>query len=164
MTKDEFSKVASDFFEHQKKFKLVQSKFEDLKSKFYLQADAYFENKESTQEFSFYDSRLKVVKSQRITIEFDVRKLKRKLDKKLYKSITDKVVMINDLDSLISYLRKCNVDPTVFKSFLNINESVNKKELDRLEELGKISKEDLDGCYKVKAGSSYYMVKEEKSE
>ena len=60
---------------------------------------------------------------------------------------------------LITYLQECGVDPKIFKSFISVEESVDVKELERLEELGKISKEQLKGCYSVKCQKPYYQVR-----
>ena len=59
---------------------------------------------------------------------------------------------------MIAYLKECNVDPKIFKSFLIVSKTVDTKELDRLDELGKISTEQVKGCYTIKRQKPYFTV------
>ena len=85
-----------------------------------------------------------------------------KLEKVLGKKISDNVIIkkyeIVDMFGLIAYLKECNVDPKIFKSFLSVTKSVDVKELERLDELGKISIEQLNGCYTVNKQKPYFTV------
>jgi hypothetical protein len=62
------------------------------------------------------------------------------------------------MNGLITYLKDCGISPKVFKSFISVRKTVNTKELDRLEELGKITAEQIKGCYTVKSQSPYFTV------
>jgi len=59
---------------------------------------------------------------------------------------------------LITYLKECGIDPKVFKSFISVRKTVDTKELDRLEELGMITAEQIKGCYTVKNQNPYFTV------
>ena len=149
-----------NFFQEQKKFKRSKAEFEKSKSEFYESMSNYFgpcdteikfdcKNKD---ELSDSGGKYFVVKKLvRSTVEFD--------SAKLAKSLTglgfclDDIILkryeVSDMKGLISYLKECNVNPSIFKSFLTVSSSVNSQELNRLEEIGKLSLDDIKGCYPV---------------
>lgn len=75
------------------------------------------------------------------------------------KDVIDKSYTITDINRLIVYLKSCGVDPKVFKSFINVTKTVDEKKLDKLADLGLISKEQLEGCYTLKRQKPYFTVK-----
>ena len=95
---------------------------------------------------------------QKSSVEFDPDKLAKALGKQLAKQVIIKKYEITDMDALIAYLKECDVDPKIFKSFLNVSQSVDIQELDRLEEIGKITAEQVKGCYTVKRQKPYFTV------
>ena len=62
------------------------------------------------------------------------------------------------MNGLVTYLKECGISPKVFKSFISVRKTVNTKELDKLEELGKITAEQIKGCYTVKSQNPYFTV------
>ena len=62
------------------------------------------------------------------------------------------------MPALVTYLKECGVDPKIFKSFIVTTKSVDTKELDRLEEIGKITTSQVQGCYTVKNQKPYFTV------
>lgn len=156
---DECVQSVLKFFEKQKKFKQVQTQFNELKAQFNSDMEDYFEcegiSKMDIDEF--IDGNLVVNRIQKSSVEFDADKLEKALGK-FAKDVIIKRHEIIDMIGLIAYLKECGVDPKIFKSFLNVSKSVDTKELDRLEELGKITVEQIQGCYTIKPQNPYFTV------
>lgn len=158
-------KSVLSFFEEQKEFKQAQTKHEELKTKFYSDMEELFDSekidKSCSFSYSYYadsELNLEVNKVQKSSVIFDADKLEKTLSKEICKDVIIKRYEVNDMFGLIAYLKEHNVDPKVFKSFLTITKSVDVKELERLEELGKITVEQLKGCYLVKKQKPYFTV------
>lgn len=105
-------------------------------------------------------TRVRVTKIRRNKILWNVVKLKKKLDKKLYKQVVTKEYTINDMNGLVEYLKSCGVNPKKFKQFIDVDETLNEAELDRLYDTGKITKEQLDGCYVSELSEPYIRLTE----
>lgn len=151
------------FFERQSRFKQEQSQFNELKAQFSSDMEDYFECEgiDKSLTFSYDDlveSDLVVNRIQKSSVEFDPDKLAKALGKQLAKQVIIKKYEITDMDALIAYLKECDVDPKIFKSFLNVSQAVDTQELDRLEEIGKITAEQVKGCYTVKRQKPYFAV------
>lgn len=86
--------------------------------------------------------KLKVTKVRRKKLIWKFEKLKQNISKQLYKEVVNKTYKVNDMDGLIKYLKQCGVDAKKFKKFIDVEESMDEAELDRMYETGKISKED----------------------
>ena len=162
---EECRQVVIDFHKKQTEFKELQSQLNGDKAEFNSIMEAFFkgENLDKTAVFSICGvdgmcERYTVSRIQRTSVDFDPERLEKSLGKEISKSVINKSYEITDIDGLIGYLKECGVDPKVFKSFLNVYKSVNYDELDRLEELGKISKEHVEGCYTVKRQKPYFTV------
>lgn len=147
------------FFEKQKRFKQIQAQYNEAKAQFNSDMENYFEyegiSKMDVNEYA--DGPLVVNRIQKSSVEFDPDKLEKALGK-LAKDIIIKRYEIVDMTGLIAYLKECGVDPKVFKSFLNVSKTVDTRELDRLEELGKITASQVDGCYTIKYQNPYFTV------
>lgn len=157
---DEYHDAVSEFYQKQQKFKSLEAKFKGLKEQFNDDMQELFDLKGDNEPVSYdeFDSKLVVSRTQRVTIQWNPMKLVKALGKSISKQVVLKRYMINDMPALVEYLKECGVDPKVFKSFLDIEESVDQKELERLEELGRISKDQLKGCYTVKCQKPYFTV------
>lgn len=163
LNKNECRQSARRFFEKQSKFKKVQSQFNELKAQFNSDMEDYFEcesiDKSLTIESDdLAESDLVVNRIQKSSVEFNPDKLEKALGKELSKQVIIKRYEITDIDALIAYLKECNVDPKIFKSFLIVSKTVDTNELDRLDELGKISTEQVKGCYTIKRQKPYFTV------
>lgn len=108
--------------------------------------------------------KLKVTRVRKKSILWDIDKLKKKLDKKVIKKIITKKYTINDMNGLVQYLKECGVNPKKFKKFLTVDEELNEIELNRLYDLGEISKEQVNGCYKMEMSEPYIKLTEQKQE
>lgn len=162
---DECRQSVLDFFEEQTKFKAAQSQFNDDKAKFNSLMEAFFKNEALDKSAVFTETSVDgerksytVTRIQKSSVEFDPDKLEKQLPKEIAKEVILKHYEIVDIDGLIAYLKECGVDPKVFKSFLHVSKSVDCTELDRLEELGKISSGQVKGCYTVKRQKPYFTV------
>lgn len=162
-----FKDAVRNFLIEQTVLKNMKENFENVKEQFYKDMDRYFESQELDNNSSVVfeypmlgEGALKVTRIQRATVDFKVDKLEKVLPKKVAKKVIIKRYEVIDMQGLTSYLKKCNVDPQVFKSFLSVSKCVDTKEIDKLEELGKISIEQLKGCYSVKKSNPYYTVSE----
>ena len=162
-----FKEVVRGFLVDQAVFKNMEENFKNVKVKFYEDMNEYFESgvleDDGSAIFNYPDignGALKVTKIQRTSVEFKVDELEKILPKEVAKKTIIKRYEVKDIQGLISYLKKCNVDPNIFKGFLSVTKTVDTKELDKMEELGQISVEQLKGCYTVKKTSPYYTVSE----
>lgn len=100
----------------------------------------------------------RVTKVQRRSISWDIDKLKERVDKSLWTDVIDTTMECIDPVGLAKYARSLGADPKVFRSFFNIRHSANAKEIDRLSEVGKITRADIDGCYEVIESKPWYRV------
>lgn len=150
------------YFQEKKKLESATAQFEEQKEQFYSDMEGYFKDEGITSKEFDYDefdgSQLIVTRNQTSKVIFKIDKLKTALGK-LASGVIHKRYEIADMSGLIAYLKECGVDPKVFKSFLNISESVDEKELDRLFDVGKITKEQVAGCYTVKLNKPYFTVR-----
>lgn len=101
---------------------------------------------------------IKVRKIKPTKIVWDAEKLEKKLDYDVAKMVIEKKYVIDDIDGLISYLKSCGVKPNIFKSFIRVERTINSSEFDRLDKLGVITKEDIEGCYNIVKNKSYIKV------
>lgn len=146
------------------KFNKISKLFEKEKKAFYATMDSYFSSLPDTEstvifEPTLSDITVEVTKVQKTNVIFDANKVEKALGKKLSRDVIIKRCEVIDIESLVDYLKSCDVDPQIFKSFISITKIVDVNELDRLEEVGKITTEQLDGCYEVKNQNPYYTVK-----
>lgn len=164
-----FKDSVRNFLTGQAALKTVKANFEDAKEQFYKDMNEYFEAQELGGNNSIVfdypslgNSALKVTRVQKVNVDFDIEKLEKTLPKDVVKRVVVKRYEVANMEGLISYLKKCNVDPHVFKSFLNVTKHVEVSALDKLEELGEVSVEQLKGCYSVRKSNPYYTVSEVK--
>lgn len=97
---------------------------------------------------------------QSVKVKFDTVKLKKKLDKETFNDVSETVYKINDMQGLVSYLKECDVDPNIFKSFIDVETKINQKKLDNLYDLGEVTEEDIEGCYELQTGNPYFKISE----
>lgn len=158
---EEFRKTVVDFFCKQKEFKQNQAQFGEAKALFYGSMEDYF-SRNGIDNKVVVDGELNgdlvVTRVQSSKVEFNPDKLEKALGKELASSVIHKRYEITDMSGLVAYLKSCGVDPKVFKSFLNVSKTVDTKELDRLEELGKVTTAQVKGCYTIKKQSPYFTV------
>lgn len=163
LTIDDCKELIQEFFEKQTKFKKVQAQFNEFKTQFNSKMEDFFEHENLDKSITFAynkptNNKLVVNRIQKTSVEFNPDKLEKALGKKLSERIITKRYEITDMNALIAYLKECDVDPKIFKSFLSVSKSVDTQELDRLEELGKITTKQIKGCYTIKRQTPYFTV------
>lgn len=164
LNSEECKQAIVTFFQKQKKFKQMQTRFGEIKADFYSDMEDYFEcnnvNGKLTIETDNLDGAesFVVTRIQSSKVEFNANKLEKALGKELAQTVIQKHYEIADMDGLITYLKGYGVNPKVFKSFISVRKTVNTKELDRLEELGMITAEQIKGCYTIKVQNPYFTV------
>lgn len=165
LNSEECKQSILNFFQKQKKFKQIQTRFCEIKADFYNDMEDYFkyndinDGKLTIDCDDFVDAgKFVVTRIQSSRVEFNPDKLEKALGKELSRNVIQKHYEIVDMNGLVTYLKECGIDPKVFKSFVSVRKTVNIKELDKLEELGKITAEQIKGCYTVKSQSPYFTV------
>lgn len=164
LNSEECKQSIENFFQKQKKFKQIQNRFCEIKADFYNDMEDYFKNNNVDGKLTIECDSLNGVKNFVVTriqstkIEFNPDKLEKVLGRELSRDVIQKYYEIVDMNGLITYLKDCGISPKVFKSFISVRKTVNTKELDRLEELGKIIAEQIKGCYTIKSQSPYFTV------
>ena len=153
-----------NFFQKKKRFEQIQTRFGEIKADFYNDMEDYFKHNSINGKLTInggeYDGveSFVVTRIQSSRVEFNPDKLEKVLGKELSHDVIQKHYEIVDMNGLVTYLKECGINPKVFKSFVSVRKTVNTKELDRLEELGKITAEQIKGCYTVKSQSPYFTV------
>lgn len=165
---DEFKRIALLLNQKTKRMKLLQDKYQKIKKDCSEILQQYFNennvNKaasfQTLDKESFVGKCYKVNRVQKSEVIFDEDALEFVLDKETASACITKHYEITDMQGLTMYLKECGVDPAIFRKFLNVQKSVNRQELERLEAVGVIDKEDLVGCYTVKLAQPYFTVSE----
>lgn len=155
--------AAKLYFQAQREYKKAQEKFGEIKKDFYGIMSDYYEYNSIEGGKVFFDEEadsppLVVTRVQNTRIKFDPDKLEKALGKTLSEDVIVKRYSINDMLGLVSYLKQCGVDPKVFKSFITVSKTVDDKALDQLESIGKITAEQIKGCYTVNKDRPYFTV------
>lgn len=148
-----------ELFKITAKFKKIEEEYKQKKQE--LQSVIF---KRGYDEFAIDTPQLgryiKVKPVESYKVIWDVDKLNKKLDKEVMNQIVDKTYTIADFDGLIKYLKSCGVNPKKFASYLNIEKKVNNKKIDELGELGEITLDDIQDCYKKEKISEYIKFSE----
>lgn len=97
-------------------------------------------------------------------VNYDAEKIEKRLDKDLAGKFIEKEYIVNNMNGLISLLKKSGVSASEFKKFIDVKRKVNKSKLDKLSEVGEINVEDIKGCYSVEEISSYIKITEVKGD
>lgn len=168
ISRSDFKAACITLGENSEKYKRQTAEYENVRTNKLKIVGEYFEQNKLDKGITFEmpselsDIQAKTVtitKAQRVSVNFIVDKLKKSLGNKMASNVITKRYEIIDMFGLVKYLKQCNVNPDIFKSFLNVTETVDVKELERLEEIGKISNDELDGCYTVTKGEPYFSIK-----
>lgn len=103
---------------------------------------------------------LRVTRVRKRSVIWDTEKLRKKLTKEQRKKAVQKSYGINNMEGLTKYLKSCGVNPKKFKTFIEVEETVDEKAVEQMYETGELSREDLDGCYRVEIGEPYMRITE----
>lgn len=157
------AEIVRNFYNKQREFSDTKKAFDQLKKSFEEEMELVFvKSKTDSVSFSIgsdYKDELFVVKKRcRTYIKWNFQKLAINLGNKLFKQVVNKKYIVNDMLGLIEYLKSCNVDPNIFKKYIDIEYSLNEAELDNLELLGKVKAEQLEGCFDLSFSKPWYSV------
>lgn len=169
VSKSDFVESVLKLHEKTKRFKEVESRFKQIKAECTETIDRYFrendiEKSAMVEADDVIPMNIKVSKVERTQVSFNADKVEKALPKSIAYQVITKKYEINDIQGLIAYLKSRDVDPKIFKSFLNITKSVNVRELERLNDLGEFDESDLNGCFTVTRFDPYYKLKTEKGD
>ena len=150
------------------KFKNAESVMNDMKSDFNASMNALFEQQEKnlkgnsvsfeTDGFGEVSQTVTATQITNTSIIWNIPILKRVLGKKLAKQCVSKKYEIVDFPGMVEYLKSLGAKPDEFSKFLNVIESVNEKQLDKLSDLGVIALDDMRECYTVKKSTPYFKI------
>lgn len=151
-----------DFYNKQREFILRKNAFDQLKKSFEKEMELVFAES-GTNSISFsigsdFNETYIVKKRVRTYIKWNFEKLIKNLGKKISSQVISKKYFINDIYGLIKYLKECNVDPKIFKSYISVEYSLDEKELDNLELLGKVSKDQIKDCFEISFSKPWYTI------
>lgn len=159
--KSKIGKISNELYLLNQEHDKAERIYKEKKQKLYSQIKQYTEeNNIDSYGIKNKFGTFKFVPVVTKKIVWDIDKIKSKVDKKLLKQFVDKEYTINDFDGLVTYLKSCGVNPKMFASYLNVKETVNKKKLDQLSDLGEITEQDIEGCYKIEVNSEYIRISE----
>lgn len=152
------------------KFKNAESVMNDMKADFNASMNALFEQQEKkknlkgnsvsfeTDGFGEVSQTVTAMQITNTSIIWNIPILKRVLGKKLAKQCVSKKYEIVDFPGMVEYLKSLGAKPDEFSKFLNVVESVNEKQLDKLSDLGVIALDDMRECYTVKKSTPYFKI------
>lgn len=152
------------------KFKNAESVMNDMKSDFNASMNALFEQQEKkknlkgnsvsfeTDGFGEVSQTVTATQITNTSIVWNIPILKRVLGKKLAKQCVSKKYEIVNFPGMVEYLKSLGAKPDEFSKFLNVVESVNEKQLDKLSDLGVIALDDMRECYTVKKSTPYFKI------
>lgn len=144
----------------EEQFKVYKRSYEERKKELQTSISNYM----FVNGFGMFDFKsrefgsVKVNKIVRKTIVWDVDKLKENLSSEVFNEISEKQYVIEDMQGLVKYLKSCGVNPKKFKKFLTVETKIIDSKVNELSEVGNITEEDIDGCYKLKEASPYLRI------
>lgn len=90
-------------------------------------------------------------------IEYDINKILKSVDKSLTNQFIDKSYIITSPKELFTYLKQYGITAMQLSRWITVNKEVNQEKLNTLYEHGKISINDLKGCYEAKTNKSIVL-------
>lgn len=107
-----------------------------------------------------FEKGIKIIRVEKINIDFNVEKMKKQVNKKALKKVINKQYVVNDILGLINYLKEIGADAEIVKSFIGTIETVDQKQLDKCYELGEITGKEIKDVYVVNKKFSHYLIKQ----
>ena len=126
------------------KNKRLADKYTNLYNQNRVELQKYFDNTTSNQ---IGNDDIVVTKRERINIIYNIYKLREKLDKNIFKKVTNRRYYVKDLDGLVELMKQAGIKPKDFKKYVDADISVDKSQIKKLYEAGEISISDLEGCF-----------------
>lgn len=161
LSRSALNQAIDSYNEEAQLFKAAEARFKQYKERYTKIIGMYFD-RFSLDRYSFKkgkDEAIVVNRIQKSSIKFDADKLEQVLGKDVASQIIQKTYYVEDMEGLIEYLKACGVNGKVFKSFIRVEKSVDQDALDRLENYGVISMDDIEDCYELVQSKPYFTVK-----
>lgn len=154
--------AVKDFYQKKKAFDDMSKTFDKAKAEFYKtmeKAGVETFELEMPSDDEMQPLKISVKRIQNKSVEFNGEKLAERLKRlNAASGAVSKKYSIIDYEGLVTYLKKCGVDPKVFKKFVAVQYVVDKDNIKQMYELGQLSLESLEGCYEVKLQKPYYKL------
>lgn len=151
------------FFETYESFKESEKQYKYMQAKFNVEMDTHFNTLSGARKSDMFEDSngdlLVVTKVSPTKIEWIPEKLKARVTKPVWKKLVKKRYEIVNMDGLVRYLKSCGVNPIIFKGFIEVTETVDEKQIERLGDLGELTPHNIAGCYVVKSSKPYYKLK-----
>lgn len=160
---EEFKTIARAYYVLKEKHEEANRKFEIEKKNFYAKMSDFWK-KNKIKDKKFKDDNISVTKVQSVKIIFDIPKLKTKLNKEQQKKVIKKNLEVSNTQGLIEFLKSKGITFKDVKEYFTIKEEVDQKTLDKLSDLGEISKDDIKDTFEIKMTDPYYKLNVEDNE
>lgn len=155
-------KLVLTYLDRQAAFKQAESDFNRFKKEFYGTVRDFM-GKKGKSSFVFQDSsrgKFSVSDVRPKKVVFDTEKMHKVLSKDVCEAVMTAKYHVDDWEGFMGYMRKLGADEALLMSFMQVEESVDQKALDSLVDSGKLTMENLEGCYEVKVSDGYIKVTE----
>ena len=172
LTQTDVEQATLDYMLAQQKKKEQDAEFNEKKKQYYdIMHQAFDSDMFGGDAASFEFDRLVnvgngehktfAIKTTRVlptVINWDIDKLKKRLNKSILRKVIKRNRTLVDLQGLVNYMRELGGEPKIFWSFFDTTEFVDQHEIDQASDLGYIEDEDVAGCFSVTVKSESYRV------
>lgn len=155
-------KMVLDYLDKQAAFKAAEADFNKYKKWFYGGVRQYLQKKGKTS-FTFQDDSrgsFSVSDIRPKKVKFDPVKMRKVLSVEICDEVIKTESVLEDKEGFWKYMEKLGADEAMVLSFFRTTESVYEKALDNMVGSGKLSMDNLEGCYEVSVSEGYIMVTE----
>lgn len=156
------------FWEQKRTYEASKANFENDKYEFYNEMDRYFDEVAdddgkfgvSVKETVKGIGRIVCQKISTVSISFDVKKIRKVLTKEQQKQVIQKHYKVINWPKMFQLLKDSGVEWKEFLKCVEVSETVNQKELDKLIDLGYVDMDDIKKCASTKVKNVYYKLTE----
>ena len=110
-------------------------------------------------QFPYKGKSYKIVGVNPVKIVWDIEKLIDRFNKAKKADILTDVVEVKvdvaDVVGFKKFLKEKGIKWSDIKPYLNVERKINQKKMDEYSELGKVTQEDIEGCYTTQDGTGY---------
>jgi hypothetical protein len=86
-------------------------------------------------------------RSERVTIKYDIDKLKKRLDPEIFLEISKRSYIITNIDAMIKLMKDNGISAKDFKALIEADIKVDNQAIKRLYDAHEINMADIKGCY-----------------
>jgi regulator of replication initiation timing len=99
-------------------------------------------------------------KTERVTLKYDVDKLKEKLDDEMFIEVTKRSYSIKDINAMIKLMKDAGVRAKDFKALIEAHVTADSQAIKRLYDAGEITMKTLKGTYQATISKSIKITEE----